>query len=291
MGARERLPVATLAALEKGGEASAPAEAFSPAETSSPSAARVPRWLGAVLPLAALVLLEAAARLGAVPANLLPPPSEVARTLVDLAGNGLAVHVAASSARVFGGFAIGALLAVGLGAFVGLSRRAQALLDPSFQALRAIPSLAWVPLLLLWLGIDEAPKLTLIAIGAFFPVYMGVASGLRDVDRKLVEVAELAGLTPIALVRRVLLPAALPAVFTGLRNGLSLAWMFMVAAELIAATSGLGYLLTDGREMGRADIVLAAIVLLALLGKLSDTGLQHLESRWLAWRDTLDTRA
>jgi sulfonate transport system permease protein len=116
-------------------------------------------------------------------------------------------------------------------------------------------------------------------------------SGLRDVDRKLVEVAELAGLPPLALVRRVLLPAALPAVLTGLRNGLSLAWMFMVAAELIAATRGLGYLLTDGRETGRADLVLAAIVLLALLGKLTDTGMQVLEQRWLAWRDTLGTRA
>jgi sulfonate transport system permease protein len=117
-----------------------------------------------------------------------------------------------------------------------------------------------------------------------------VSSGFRDVDRKLIEVGEMAGLGGWALARRVLLPAALPAVLTGLRNGLSLAWMFMVAAELIAATRGLGYLLTDGRETGRADIVLAAIVLLALLGKLTDTGMQRLEHRWLAWRDTLDTR-
>lgn len=252
---------------------------------------RAPHWLGAVLPVAVLCLLELSVQIGAVPAHLLPPPSEIARTLADLARNGLGAHVLASSVRVFIGFSIGAALAVACGMGVGLNRRAEALLDPSFQALRAIPSLAWVPLLLLWLGIDEASKIALIAIGAFFPVYMGVASGCRDVDRKLVEVAEMAGLTSVALVRRVLMPAALPAVWTGLRNGLSLAWMFMVAAELIAATRGLGYLLTDGRETGRADIVLAAIVLLALLGKLTDTGMQRLESRWLAWRDTLDTRA
>lgn len=251
---------------------------------------RAPRWLGAVLPLGALVALELSVQLGAIPAHLLPPPTEIARTLVELANNGLGAHAIASTMRVFIGFAIGAVLAVSCGMLVGLNRRAEALFDPSFQALRAIPSLAWVPLLLLWLGIDEASKISLIAIGAFFPVYMGVASGCRDVDRKLVEVAELAGLAPVALVRRVLLPAALPAILTGLRNGLSLAWMFMVAAELIAATRGLGYLLTDGRETGRADIVLAAIVLLALLGKLTDTGMQRLESRWLAWRDTLDTR-
>jgi len=195
--------------------------------------------------------------------------------------------VAASTARVVAGYAIGATLAVAVGSLVGLSATARALLDPSFQALRAIPSLAWVPLLLLWLGIGEAPKLAMIAIGAFFPVYMGVVSGITGVDRKLVEVARLMRLRPLALVRRVLLPAALPSVMTGLRNGLSLAWMFMVAGELIAASSGLGYLLTDGRETSRADLVLAAIVLLAILGKLSDTAMACLERRLLAWRDVL----
>ena len=264
-----------------------------PVSASTAQAPRnaAPRWIGAVLPLSLLFVLEAASRLGRVAPHLLPPPSEVLNTLWWLLGQGLAGHVAASSLRVLAGFAAGAGLALATGALVGLSRRSEQFLDPSFQALRAIPSLAWVPLLLLWLGIDEAPKLVLIAIGAFFPVYMGVASGFRDVDRKLVEVARMAGLSSLALVRRVLLPAAMPAVLTGLRNGLSLAWMFMVAAELIAATRGLGYLLTDGRETSRADIVLAAIVLLALLGKLSDTAMQRLERHLLAWRDTFDSRA
>lgn len=264
-----------------------------PAPVPAPVArpARPSRWLGAVVPLLAVAVLELSGRLGWVAPNLLPPPSEVVQTLWQLARQGLAGHVAASSLRVLAGFAIGSGLAVAIGALVGLSRRAEWLLDPTFQALRAIPSLAWVPLLLLWLGIDEAPKVVLIAIGAFFPVYMGVAAGIRDVDRKLVEVARLAGLSPLSLVRRVLLPAALPSVLTGLRNGLSLAWMFMVAAELIAATQGLGYLLTDGRETARADIVLAAIVLLALLGKFTDTLMQRLERRLLAWRDTFDNRS
>ncbi len=248
-------------------------------------------WLGALVPAGVLLLLETISRLGWVPAHLLPPPSEVLNTVWWLVQQGLLGHVAASTTRVAAGFLIGSVLALAVGALVGLNPRAERLLDPSFQALRAIPSLAWVPLLLLWLGIDEAPKIVLIAIGAFFPVYMGVSSGFRDVDRKLVEVARMDGLRALALVRRVLLPAALPAVMTGLRNGLSLAWMFMVAAELIAATRGLGYLLTDGRETGRADIVLAAIVLLALLGKLSDTAMQWLERRWLAWRDTFGAPA
>ena len=247
-------------------------------------------WLGLLLPAAVLLTLEAVARAGWIAPNLLPPPTEVLRTLWSLGPQALAGHILASSARVALGFAAGAALGIAAGVAAGLSQRARQLLDPSFQALRAIPSLAWVPLLLLWLGIDEAPKLVLIAIGAFFPVYMGVASGFRDVDRKLVEVARLYGLGGVALVRRVLLPAALPSVLTGLRNGLSLAWMFMVAAELIAATNGLGYLLTDGRETGRADIVFVAIGLLAVLGKLSDSLLRIIERHALSWSDTFGGR-
>jgi sulfonate transport system permease protein len=241
-------------------------------------------WL---LPIAVLGLAEVAGRLGWVTSNLLPTPSDVVRALFDLGGRTVAGHVAASTARVAAGYTIGASLAVAVGSLVGLSATARTLLDPTFQALRAIPSLAWVPLLLLWLGIGEAPKLAMIAIGAFFPVYMGVVAGIRGVDRKLVEVARLMRLDSFALVRRVLLPAALPSVMTGLRNGLGLAWMFMVAGELIAASSGLGYLLTDGRETSRADLVLAAIALLAALGKLSDTVVAGLERRLLRWRDTV----
>ena len=267
----------------------------SPSSELSVLAAAVPRecrprpWralAGLLIPAALLLAIEAGVRFGALPPNLLPAPSEVARTIAWLAQHGLAAHLIASTARVAAGFAIGAALALLFGSAVGLDRRAEALFDPGFQALRAIPSLAWVPLLLLWLGIDEAPKIVMIAIGAFFPVYMGVFSGIRGADRKLVEVARLYRLSGVALARRVLLPSALPAILTGLRNGLSLAWMFMVAAELIAASRGLGYLLSDGRETGRADIVLAAIGLLALLGKASDSLMQRLEQRLLAWRDT-----
>lgn len=245
--------------------------------------------LGWVLPALALLAFELLVRSGVLAAHLFPAPSEIVRTLFDL-GSGLAAHIGVSLARVAGGFSIGASLAVIAAVVVGLDRRAEALLDPTFQALRAVPSLAWVPLLLLWLGIDETPKITLIAIGAFFPVYLNLLSGLRNVDRKLVELGEVYGLSSAALVRRILLPASLPSLYTGLRVGLSLAWMFLVAAELIAATRGLGYLLTDGRETSRPDIVLAAILLLAVLGKVSDSVLKSLEKRALAWRDALESR-
>jgi sulfonate transport system permease protein len=140
------------------------------------------------------------------------------------------------------------------------------------------------------MGIDEAPKITLIAIGAFFPVQLSVVAGVRDVDRKLIELGEVNRLSRRALFTRILLPASLPQIFTGLRTGLSLAWMFMVAAELIAATRGLGYLLSDGRETGRPDLVFGAILLLALSGKLSDSILRAIETRTLSWRDSGDSR-
>ena len=243
------------------------------------------RGKGLVLPVLALALLEFVVRIGWVPPYQLPAPSDIALTLHDLADGPLWTHIGVSLLRVLSGFAIGALLALLAAAWVGLSREAEAYLEPTFAGLRAIPSLAWVPLLLLWLGIDETSKVVLIAIGAFFPVYLNGVAAIRNIDRKLVEVGQMYGFSSGRLARRILLPAALPGLFTGLRSGMSLAWMFLVAAELIAATKGLGYLLTDGRETSRPDIVLAAIIVLALLGKFCDGVLAKLEQHFLSWRD------
>ncbi|EJL90754.1 ABC-type nitrate/sulfonate/bicarbonate transport system, permease component [Herbaspirillum sp. CF444] len=261
------------------------------AQAAAPETARTQalRWpTGALLPVAFLSLLEIGAATGVIPSRLLPPPSEIAQTLYTLATRDLFLHIGVSTARVAAGFATGSLLAIAFGLLVGMHRRAEALLEPSFQALRAIPSLAWIPLLLLWLGIDETPKVVLIAIGAFFPVYLNLVAGIHNVDRKLIEVGKIHGLSSRQMIRRILLPAALPNLFTGLRTGLSLAWMFLVAAELMAATKGVGYLLSDGRESSRPDIVVAAILILATLGKLSDSALKYVEARKLAWRDVLE---
>ncbi|WP_193727229.1 ABC transporter permease [Burkholderia sp. BE17] len=268
-------------------------DALAPRRLASPRASRrepLRAWriAGLALPFAALALLEYGVRHGWLPNHLVPAPSEILDTLARMGITRVARHIGASTLRVAAGFAAGAGLALFVGAAMGLSRRIDALLEPTFQALRAIPSLAWVPVLLLWLGIDEAPKITLIAIGAFFPVHLAVVAGIRDVDRKLVELGEVYRLGPVALFRRILLPAALPQIVTGLRTGLSLAWMFMVAAELIAATRGLGFLLSDGRETGRPDLVFGAILLLALLGKLTDGAMRRIESHWLGWRDAFD---
>ncbi|NKJ45654.1 ABC transporter permease [Burkholderia sp. SG-MS1] len=249
------------------------------------------RMAGLILPIAFLALIEALVRAAILPAHLVPAPSSIFETLWQLGGERLGRHIGASTLRVLAGFGIGAAFALLAGAAMGLSRRLDALFDPAFQALRAIPSLAWVPILLLWMGIDEAPKIALVAIGAFFPVQLSVVAGIRGVDRKLLELGEVNRLSRRALFTRILLPASLPQIFTGLRTGLSLAWMFMVAAELIAATRGLGYLLSEGRETGRPDLVFGAILLLALLGKLSDSVLKALEARVLRWRDTASDQA
>lgn len=243
------------------------------------------RLKGLAVPVAILLLLEIAVRVGWVQSYQMPAPSEIATTLTDLADGALWKHIGASLTRVLSGFVIGAGLALVFAAWVGLSREAEAYLEPTFAGLRSIPSLAWVPLLLLWLGIGETSKIVLIAIGAFFPVYLNGVAAIRNIDRKLVEVGQIFRFSQRQMIVHVFLPAALPGLFTGLRSGLSLAWMFLVAAELIAATKGLGYLLSDGRETSRPDIVLAAIIVLAVLGKLTDGVLAMLERRFLAWRD------
>ncbi|MFK3799213.1 MULTISPECIES: ABC transporter permease [unclassified Pseudomonas] len=265
-------------------------------KTSNTESARLPvRWRprlkGLAVPVAILVLLEIVVRIGWVQSYQMPAPSEIFSTLTDLANGTLWKHIGASVVRVFSGFAIGAGLGLLFAAWVGLSREAEAYLEPTFAGLRSIPSLAWVPLLLLWLGIGETSKIVLIAIGAFFPVYLNGVAAIRGIDRKLVEVGRMYRFSQRQMIVHLFLPAALPGLFTGLRSGLSLAWMFLVAAELIAATKGLGYLLSDGRETSRPDIVLAAIIVLALLGKLSDGVLALLEKRFLAWRDTFKGNA
>jgi sulfonate transport system permease protein len=243
--------------------------------------------LGLAVPLALLALWQTVTALGVFEPSQLPGPLDVLAAFGELAARGeLTTHLLVSLQRVLLGFAIGGGLAVTIGAAVGLSRRTEALLGPTLQGLRAIPSLAWVPLLVLWMGVDEGPKVTLVAIGAFFPVLTSLVAGIRQIDRKLIEVAVAYGLSGFGLARQVLLPAALPALLTGLRIGLAQSWLFLVAAELIGASRGLGFLLVDGQNTGRADIILLSIVLLALIGKASDSLLHHAERRLLRWSDT-----
>jgi sulfonate transport system permease protein len=241
-------------------------------------------WL---LPLAILVLWQLSLSLGIFKAYQLPPPLTALTTAWDQLVQGrLQQHILATLGRVFGGFLLGSTAAIALGLAVGLLTRVDRAVDPTLQALRTVPTLAWAPLLLLWMGIEEAPKLTLVAIGAFFPLYANLVAGVRDVDRKLVEVGRVYNLSWWAIARRIILPASVPSLMTGLRLGLSQAWLFVVVAELIAATRGLGFLLTDSQNLSRVDLMIVAMLCLATFGKLTDMALRALEARLLGWRDT-----
>jgi sulfonate transport system permease protein len=244
--------------------------------------------LGLVLPVALAVVWEFVVRVGWASGRLAPPPSAIFAEFVDLARTGdLQRNTLVTLARVAAGFGIGVTAATIIGAAAGYSPLVRRLLDPSLQALRAIPSIAWVPLFILWLGIYEGSKVTLIAVGVFFPVYLGLMGAIQSVDRKLVEVGRAFRLSGFAMVRRILLPAVMPAYVLSLRSGLGLGWMFVVAAELLGASEGLGYLLTDGEQLGKPAEIIAAIVAFAVVGRATDWLIALVAAPFLRWEDVV----
>lgn len=244
--------------------------------------------LGLVVPVVLAVAWEFIVRMGWASGRLAPPPSVIFAEFVDLARTGdLQLHTLVTLGRVAAGFGIGVIVATIVGAAAGYSPLVRRLLDPSLQALRAIPSIAWVPLFVLWLGIFESSKVTLIAVGVFFPVYLGLMGAIQSVDRKLVEVGRAFRLSDVAMVRRILLPAVLPAYVISLRSGLGLGWMFVVAAELLGASQGLGFLLLDGQELGKPAEIIAAIVAFAVIGKTTDWLIALAAAPFLRWEDVV----
>lgn len=245
-------------------------------------------WLiaaGAVLPLVLLAGWQLIAVTELIPAYRLPSPAQVWQAGVDLAVSGLlGQYVAISLQRVLIGFFVGSIVGLVLGSIVGLSRVASAFFAPTIGGFRAVPSLAWVPLLILYVGINEDSKVILIAIGALFPVYTTVAGALRHVDPQLVELGGAYGLNRFQLLRQIQLPAVVPSVVSGLRLALAQSWLFLVAAELIASSMGLGFLLVDSQNNGRVDRMWLTIILLGVLGKTTDAliGLleRYLLKRW-----------
>ncbi|MGV8885259.1 MAG: ABC transporter permease [Microbacteriaceae bacterium] len=256
--------------------------------TANSAGVRARRWRlitsGAILPVIIVALWLGVTSLGLVPAYKLPSIAEVWDAGVDLASDGKYwLHIAISVQRVFLGFVIGSIAGLVLGSLVGLSRSASAVLSPTIGGFRAVPSLAWVPLLILYMGINEDSKIVLIAIGALFPVYTTVATALRHVDPQLVELGRAYGRGGLSLLLTVQLPAVVPSIVSGLRLALAQSWLFLVAAELIASSMGLGYLLVESQNNGRIDRIFLAIITLAVLGKATD-GLIGLLEKWLLTR-------
>jgi sulfonate transport system permease protein len=254
------------------------------------------RWarpaLGLLLPLVLALGWELAVRAGWSNGRLVPPPSRIYAEFVELARSGeLLRHVITTLLRVAAGFGLGTVVGTLLGAIAGYSTLVRRLIDPSLQGMRAVPSIAWIPLFILWLGIFEFSKVALIAVGVFFPIYLGVMGAVMSVDRKIVEVGRVFRLSGTQMVRRILLPAVLPSYVIALRSGLGLGWMFVIAAEFMGASEGLGYLLIDGQQLGKPTEIVAAILTFAVLGKTTDWIVVGVTAPFLRWEDRFDPRA
>jgi sulfonate transport system permease protein len=243
------------------------------------------RWLSPVL---LLLLWELGSRTGFIPRRMLAAPSTVLITLWDMLVSGeLLVNVLISAQRVAIGLVIGVTLGVGLALIAGLSRSGEAAVDSPVQMLRTLPVLALTPLLIVWFGIGEAPKIALIVFGTVFPVYINLYNGIRGVDVRLVDAARSFGLSRAAIIFHVIMPGALPSLLVGLRYSLSISVLLLVAAEQINASAGLGYLVNSAREFMRTDVLVVCLMIYATIGLGADYALRALERRVLAWRPAL----
>lgn len=239
----------------------------------------------AYVPVGILLLWQAGSALGWIPAQPMPPPSTIAIAFWQLAVSGqLADNILVSLGRVALGLAIGAGIGTILALVAGLTRLGEDTVNGSVQMLRTLPPLALIPLMIMWFGIGEMPKITLIAFSSLFPIYLNLFSGIRGSDRKLREAASTLGLTRFETIVNVVLPAALPSFLVGLRQAFGIAWISLVVAEQINASSGIGYLVMNARDFLRTDIIFVGLGIYALLGLLTDQSVSLLEHYLLAWR-------
>ncbi|GGN14110.1 sulfonate transport system permease protein [Actinoplanes campanulatus] len=243
------------------------------------------RWYRLISPLALLVLWETAARTGVLPEEKVPAPSLVAQTGWRLATEGqLSEHLLDSLTRAAVGLLIGGTLAVALAATAALLRIGDNAIDPPVQMARMLPHLGLVPLLIIWVGIGEELKISLVALGSFFPLYFNTYAGIRDIDQRLVEAAKTCGLNQWERLRHVVLPGALPSLFLGLRLAIGAGWLSLVVGEQVNAQTGIGFLMMEAREFAQTDVVVFGLLVYAALGLLSDTLIRIAERRTLAWR-------
>ena len=240
------------------------------------------RWIS---PVAILVAWQLASSAGLLAEDELASPWRVVVAAVDVTVSGeLPEGLLVSLLRVAAGVVLGLAAGVGLGLLSGLSRWGDHLVDPPVQMLRTLPHLALVPLFILWFGVDETPKILLVALGVLFPMYLNVHAGVRGVDPKLIEATRVLGFTRAERLRHVVLPAAMPSALTGLRLALGIAWLSIVVAETVSADAGLGYMIMNAREFLRTDVIVVGLVVYALLGLGTDALVRRLERRALRWR-------
>ncbi|MFF2890518.1 ABC transporter permease [Paenibacillus sp. NPDC057967] len=243
--------------------------------------------IGFIVPIALLLIWQLASGAGFISAQLFPAPSSILKDFYDLVASGEYFgHLKISVYRALLGFAIGGSAGLVIGLAVGLSKRTEEALDPTLQMLRTVPLLAITPLFILWFGFGELSKVLLIAVGAFFPLYVNTFLGVRSVDVKLFDVARILEFSRAKQIRRLVLPAALPNVLLGLRLSLGMAWLCLVVAELMGADRGIGYLIQDARSFMQTGVVFVGVFTFAIVGKLADSFVRLLENKLLKWQDS-----
>ena len=246
--------------------------------------------LGLIVPLILLVAWVLVTRNELFSAQLLPPPKMLVDTWLEMQKSGeLADNMKVSVVRVILGFLLGATTGFLLGTAMGLWRSVEQYLNPLFNCFRQIPIVAWLPFFILWLGIDELFKVIFIAVGTLVPVAVKTLEGIKSVPGAYLEVVKLFEFGWFRTLRTVIIPSALPSIITGLRLGLSEAWMLVVGAELVAASAGIGNVMTIARRLFQTDVVLAGVIVIAVTGYLMDRILGLLESRLVRWHKVNDT--
>ena len=249
-----------------------------------------PALLAVAFPLALLAIwhLATAGR----PASLIPPPYDVWLELRDLAFGGinddaysgtLLTHMLASVSRVYGGFALALIVALPLGMLIGRVPLVRQLVDPTIQLLRPVPVTAWLPLAMIIFGLGPRSAFFLVFLGAFYPILVNTIFGVRSVEPRLFEAASMLGCRDSAQFFRVVLPAALPSIFTGMRLGLGFAWVVIVVGEMTGVQTGLGAIIMEARQLSRTEIVISGMVVIGVLGFLSDQLVMLIGRRLLAW--------
>lgn len=236
------------------------------------------------LPVFIIIFWQFAALEGWITPYTLPAPDKIISTLVEsIKDFSLFKNIGASFVRVFGGFIIASFAAIIIGIFTALSKNFEIFTKLVLQVLKPIPPIAWIPIAILWFGIDETSKIFIIFVGAFFPVFINSVDGIKQIDKRYVEVSKVFEVPNLKFTKKVVIPGALPSIMSGLRIGLGNAWICVVASEMIAATKGIGYMLMDGRQLSQPDKVILAMLLVGIIGKLMDDVLEIIERKIVYW--------
>lgn len=237
-----------------------------------------------VVPVTLIALWQLGSSAGFISDRIMPSPVAVSQAFWGEAASGdLGHNILVSAGRAFAGLLVGGTIGFLLGIANGVSRLSEQLTDTTLQMIRTIPHLAMIPLVILWFGIGEEAKLFLTSLGVLFPVYLNTYHGVRNVDRDLLEMGRIYGMSRWSLFRKVIFPGALPSIFVGLRYALGIMWLTLIVSESIAASSGLGYMANNAREFMMTDIVVLSLVIYALLGKFADVVARRLERLTLSW--------